>query len=311
MEDEHPSGRNSRVTASNMVTPQTLRENAAKQLEAAKALVDVHPHTAAYLAGYAIEFVLKARYCRLRKWSTFPDSPDQLRDWNSRDGVQMPGRLFTHNLDELLRLSNSVSIKTGAFGAINWERASDWSAEMRYQPAQSTTTEDARRQIEETERVVDELMRYEVVSELLAIEVDLSNRFGSFYFYGYVEHPADMAKEPEWGLLFSWAAPTQEQYYAQCKELKSRIESLSSDIRARIRFFTDLPPDAPIMRAVFVMQSVFGGVFKAFKHAPSVILNDNLVAGLPPPPNGFILTAGNWSRDSLLEEWARLGRPKN
>jgi HEPN domain-containing protein len=227
-----------------LMTPQQLRENARQFLSDAKALLATSPKNAAYLAGYAVEFVLKARYCRLRKWDRFPDTPAQLKEWNARDGFPMTDKLFVHDLQALLRLSEAVELKTGNFHRIDWDRASDWSEKIRYDPVESVTHADAEKKIEEIEKFVEDLIVFEIVQTLCSIEIELSRRFGLFHCFAFVVHP----DTKRWILLVAWMAQTQGAWEKRASDLSQLLdERLAPDLRSEISDVHVLDPYDPLL----------------------------------------------------------------
>jgi len=201
------------------MTPQQLRENARQHVADARTLLPTSPKNAAYLAGYAVEFMLKARYCTLRGWPRFPTSVGELKAWNARDGVTTQDRLFVHDLNELLRLSDTVGLRQTAFHHIDWGRACDWSEQLRYEPLGTVAQDDAAALIAEADNVVRELTTFEVLHGLLAIELELTRRFGLFHCFALVVHPETQL----WTLLLAWYDPDQETADARARELSSTL----------------------------------------------------------------------------------------
>lgn len=77
-----------------------------------------------YLAGYAVEFGLKACISRSFKRYAFPD-PKVTKD------------MFTHNLNELVRQANlqvqlAADMKADGTFAVQWALAKDWNESSRY-----------------------------------------------------------------------------------------------------------------------------------------------------------------------------------
>lgn len=284
---------------SNALTPEALRRNAVQQLTDAQALLGSSPRNAAYLAGYAIEFMLKARYCALRGWATFPATVAELKSRNAQEGVVMTGRLFVHDLDELLRLSKTDALKPHSFHRIDWERACDWSEEIRYLPDHAVTREEAAELIAEVQKVVEELMCFEIVNHLLAIERELTDRFGLFHCFAYVINP----NTKQWIVLVSWQGRTQVEADARLTELRQAInERIPSDLRTRVAETLYLEPAHPILQSLY---SVLAFVGTGLLHSPRSMLARNTVIGLPNFPDGFVITGGKWAQALLDEAWAK------
>jgi hypothetical protein len=75
-----------------------------------------------YLCGYVIELALKARTCRTLKWSEFPESNSEFRNYQS---------FKTHNLDILLTLSG-IESKIKSLNFLDWSNVNQWNPEVRY-----------------------------------------------------------------------------------------------------------------------------------------------------------------------------------
>ena len=268
------------------------------QLADAEVLLPTSPRNAAYLAGYAIEFMLKARYCVLRGWETFPASTVELKARNARDGIVMPERLFVHDLDDLLRLSNNHSLRPSSFHRIDWNRACDWTEEIRYRPSDAVSLEDATSLIAEVRKVVEELFCFEVVAHLLRIEIALSNRFGLFHCFAYVIHP----ETKKWHVLVSWVGRSQDEAEARMTELNDLIAAeLPADLHERVSEVVYLEPTHPVLQSLYSVLSVIGG---GIAHSPRSMLARNVVVGLPFFPDGFVITGGFWSQQVLETAWA-------
>lgn len=280
-----------------MLTPLQLRENARQNLADARALLPSSPRNAAYLAGYAVEFMLKARYCVLRKWPRFPSSAQELIGWNKRDGVAMQDKLFIHDLETLLRLSDMVYLKSSSFHRIDWTRATDWSEQLRYEPAGTISTDEAEELISEIEKLVSELNVFEVLQSLWATEIDLSAQYGPFHCFSFVKHP----KTSKWVVLASWYARTQEEWDGRMTALAKKIDdALDSDLRTLVSSVEVIDPHHPVLQGLYVMLSAFGG---GIMHSPRSLVARNIVVGYPMFPDGFVITAGNWQSESLEKSW--------
>jgi|GEM_PF-5545189 len=279
------------------LTPQQFRENARQNLADARALLEQSPRNAAYLAGYSVEFLLKARYCVLRKWPRFPRDNNELVEWNKRDGVETKDKLFVHDLDALLRLSDTVYIKRSSFNRIDWDRATDWSEQIRYQPKESVSRAEAEELINEVAKVCEEFLLHDVLQAMLEVEIDISKRFGPFNCFSLVKHP----KNGTWVLLIAWYARTEEKWKARECELKRRIdETIDPDLRAQIASIEAIDPRHPVLLGLYQLLGMLGG---GILHSPRSMFSRNIVIGFPTFPDGFVITAGNWADSSLQAEW--------
>ncbi len=105
-----------------MIAVSELHGIAREYLRAAKLLRTRRSYDAAvYLCGYAVEIALKARICRMLKWTTgFPETNAEFQD---------KGNLKTHDFQALLNF-------TGLQERIEREHVSDWSVVCRWRPEQ-------------------------------------------------------------------------------------------------------------------------------------------------------------------------------
>ena len=82
-----------------MIAESELRKSARAKLRDAEVLLRRGRYDgAAYVCGYAMEMVLKARICRTLKWAGYPDTRKEFESLTS---------FKTHDLDILLKLSGS------------------------------------------------------------------------------------------------------------------------------------------------------------------------------------------------------------
>lgn len=118
------------------------------RLDDADALVSAERFDGAiYLCGYTVEMALKARICRTLRWSGYPETRNEFRDYQS---------FRTHNLDVLLRLSGAEEQVKGGYFA-QWSVVVQWDPEARYKPIGSASVEDARSMIESSRTLLGAL----------------------------------------------------------------------------------------------------------------------------------------------------------
>ncbi|MEW6126631.1 MAG: HEPN domain-containing protein [Acidobacteriota bacterium] len=99
---------------------------------------------AIYLCGYAVEIALKARICRILKWTGYPSTRKEFEGYQS---------FRTHDLDILLHLSGAESnIKTKYFA--EWSVVATWKSDMRYRPIGSATAQDAMDMLKSAKTIV-------------------------------------------------------------------------------------------------------------------------------------------------------------
>jgi HEPN domain-containing protein len=92
-----------------------------------------------YLGGYAIEFALKARICKVLDITHYLDESDYYFD-----------SFRTHNLEELLILSGLKrkfysSCKKSPELLLNWQITSTWNEELRYASPGKCSEDDAKK----------------------------------------------------------------------------------------------------------------------------------------------------------------------
>jgi hypothetical protein len=117
-----------------MITPAGLKEIARARLAEARVLVRNRRYDGAvYLCGYAVEIGLKARICRTLKWTGFPTTAREFRDYKS---------FQTHDLEVLLHLSGIEDRIKSRF-LLEWNTVIVWNPEMRYKTIGSMTAQDA------------------------------------------------------------------------------------------------------------------------------------------------------------------------
>jgi HEPN domain-containing protein len=110
-----------------MIAISALNGTAREYLRAAKLLRTRRSYDASvYLCGYAIEIALKARICRMLKWTTgFPETNAEFQD---------KGNLKTHDFEALLNFTG-LRDKVEQDYVDEWSVVCQWRPEQRYNPA--------------------------------------------------------------------------------------------------------------------------------------------------------------------------------
>lgn len=131
-----------------MLDRKILRSIAKGRLKDAKVLLRGNRFEGAiYLCGYAVELALKARICQTLKWSGFPSTNKEFKDYLS---------FRTHDLDALLHLSGlETKIKTTLLA--EWSAVAQWTPESRYEPIGKATKADAAAMITSTKTLLGKL----------------------------------------------------------------------------------------------------------------------------------------------------------
>ncbi len=117
-----------------MLEKREIKKIAKARLKDAEALVAARRYEGAiYLCGYAIELGLKARICQTLKWSGYPSTNSEFKDYRS---------FRTHNLDVLLHLTGiEEKIKYEFFA--EWSAVAEWDTSSRYNPVGHVSSADA------------------------------------------------------------------------------------------------------------------------------------------------------------------------
>lgn len=229
------------------MTPLELRSRSRQNLASANQLADVDPDNAAQLAGFAAELRLKARYCAIKKIPNFPNSITELR----ASGM---GELKTHDLDQLLKLSNVHSIAQSPH--INWSSISNWRVEHRYHPVGTVDKSQVSKQIAATTLLLETLDYYELIEALLSNRVDLETEWGFSFSVFVLEYndglPNLLISNPYFWRVIMW------NFFPSLQE--SIAKNIDSDIWAHIQNIEPLLPTDPRSHAYASLQRSFGGI---------------------------------------------------
>ncbi|WP_157778365.1 hypothetical protein [Massilia violaceinigra] len=108
-----------------MLTIADLEKLARTRLHEATALLVTQQFDgSAYLSGYAVELILKARICANLRWNGYPESRHEFERYTS---------FRTHYLETLLNLTgHQEKVRTKYIS--HWSNVKDWSPEERYRP---------------------------------------------------------------------------------------------------------------------------------------------------------------------------------
>lgn len=135
-----------------MAAKHEFRDNAYAKLRAArKLLIDRDWGNATYIAGLALEILLKARICADRGLSKWPATKAECK----RRGL---GDLHTHDIETLLNETSLVTIiKTTLLK--EWSICLQWKPDTRYYPVESVTKASANEMIAAAAAIMDELRK--------------------------------------------------------------------------------------------------------------------------------------------------------
>lgn len=109
-----------------MLTIADLEKLARTRLQEATALLIARQFDgSAYLSGYAVELILKAKICVNLRWEGYPETRNEFEGYTS---------LRTHRLETLLDLT-ALQEKVRTKFTSHWSNVKDWSPEERYRPS--------------------------------------------------------------------------------------------------------------------------------------------------------------------------------
>ncbi|NHZ36162.1 hypothetical protein [Massilia rubra] len=118
-----------------MLTIADLEKLARTRLHEATALLIARQFDgSAYLSGYAVEMILKARICVNLCWAGYPESRKEFERFPS---------LRMHDLEKLLDLTGLQEKVRNKLGS-HWSNVYEWSPEERYRQAGTMPERDAR-----------------------------------------------------------------------------------------------------------------------------------------------------------------------
>ena len=133
-----------------MLSVSALWELANTRLREATALYVAKEYAgSAYLSGYAVELMLKARICLTLDWEGFPETRAEFAHLQS---------FKIHDLKTLAVLSG-LHRKLGTKYAGPWSNVETWSPEDRYRPAGPLSCDHARRMLASASYLVRKLWK--------------------------------------------------------------------------------------------------------------------------------------------------------
>jgi hypothetical protein len=199
-----------------MSPAEELRQNALSKIQSARALLSAEKYDeAAYLAGYGVEFALKARFCTRNKLTKFPNTLKEAKAM----GV---GDVWGHDLRALLKLSDGHQIAQNSMFHIDWAKAMDWDSQQRYEPLGTTNKTRAEAQVQETEKLFIELALFEIVEALVTIEIEVSSTRGPFCLFALARGET---RQDGWEILMSaWWLSSKETLIEIADKAKSRLD---------------------------------------------------------------------------------------
>ncbi len=131
-----------------MLDKKEIKKIARARLKDAEVLAASRRYEGAiYLCGYAVELGLKARICKTLKWSGYPSSNNEFKEYRS---------FKTHNLDVLLHLTGIEDrVKTALL--VEWSAVTGWDPESRYNPIGNVSPADAQLMISSAKALLAKL----------------------------------------------------------------------------------------------------------------------------------------------------------
>jgi HEPN domain-containing protein len=133
-----------------MPTRNQLKKLSILRLKEAEALFDAGFYDgAAYLCGYSVELALKARICKLLNINEYPE------------GGKLNQAYKIHDFEQLLLLSGLKSDMTASSATfVNWQIATPWKPDRRYEAKGTYSRNDAREIIEAVRVKPDGVLRW-------------------------------------------------------------------------------------------------------------------------------------------------------
>ncbi len=276
------------------MTPQEARERARRFASAAITLADTQPDVSSYNAGYAVELALKARACALNGWKRLPGDRREATEWAREAGLPNNRVLWGHDLNNLLKVSDSLRMETDSYHDVDWDTAADWDSTHRYQPVGSVTPERARERAGESEKVVCELETYEIIRVLMKIERELTEEHGLFFLFAYFISP----HYNRWGLYFVYGGQTEYSYMAMLRDVECRLKrELDEDLRARINHVRPMSANREeVLALIHYAEKERGGV-----QGEALDVRTGFESGYDgvEMPTGVIITAGDWTSEQI------------
>jgi hypothetical protein len=266
-----------------------LRDRAWKDIESARHLLASDPDRAAYLAGYAIELLLKGKYADAQSWTDYPD----LAEIRKRGGKQ----LIQHDLDELVSLAKAEGLRTGGMLDINWDVIRNWNVSQRYTPVGTLRSVDVEIQLQETEKAYHQIVDYMVLDKLVLIETTLTGEYGLFNLFAFVEN----VHTAGWELWYSaWARPNGPTLLTDHVETRLNT-ALDEDLREAIGRVQAFHPDAPVVRSFNRMTGFMTNVLHG-----RVLLKECIDGSFGRLPNAYVITSGRWAPATLEQAWRQI-----
>ena len=227
------------------VTAFDLRQRGAGYVRSAQACFSAgQVDDAWHMSGLAAELALKAAYCVKMGWADWPADRAELR---ARGGANA----FSHDLDELLRMSDSVSIPM--YASIDWRTVAAWDIEDRY-ARQGTADRDRTSQaIADTIALCRGLIDHTLLRHWMQLHSTLRKLHGPFALFA-----ASRLDDSRFTLQVS-ACWTHGQAAEDLKKLVRDFRTpLDIDLRAEWACTDILRPEHPIVRTMLSVNQVEG-----------------------------------------------------
>lgn len=255
-----------------MLTPQALRANAWSKLQSADALLaSGNFDEASYLAGYVVELSLKARFCTRKGLADFPADRDEAK----QRGLN---KLLTHDLQDLLTLSDGQVLQKSSMSNIDWDKAMDWSEQQRYAPIGTATHDRVLAQLAETRKLFIELVLFEIVEKMLVVEKEVSAEKGDFSLFAVSQNAT---QRNGWEVFMSaWWLDSQ----VKLEDIRDRgVAILDADLAKFIVSWGYARPD-------YVLVRRFHQMINGLEHHPRCLTSNNVIIDRIMPP-AYLITS--------------------
>lgn len=242
-----------------VLTRLQLRQNAWNKLRAAQALAEKRDwDNASEIAGYAVEFILKARICVDCGLTGFPETRQEFADLK---------HLKTHDLESLLSYTKQqLAIKQRHLN--DWSVCLRWSPESRYQPMGTATEQSATELLRSAESIIRAIsavpgLEAAVVPatenpyvKLWAMEKEIAVEKGQFVLFAVWHRSGSYADSADVVVAAPWIDPDTREGARYVSEFVSR--SLTESDLLRISGVIALGKDHPVVADVTSALDVKG-----------------------------------------------------
>jgi hypothetical protein len=169
---------------------------------------------------------------------------------------------------------------------------------QRYTPVGTLTSEQAKAQIDETEKLLSELVLWEILEKLVPVEIEQAAVRGPFNFFGLVLDRESCG----WGVWFAaWGTPigVKQRLGATVNAIRKVLDA--DFFATTLKTIRSFHPHMPVLQSFYM-------VMPPVQHQARCITSHNVDVGMPAMPPAYVITCANWTESSILERVADLPR---